>query len=132
MINLFIPALSVFAYWQAMTRLDERAKTTRAGREDGMGKAPGGDALYESDPFRTGAVHALIAFFLSRCCWAMALGYPGWTSSRMSQTVRSIHQCSCAADRVRRVARAGAGTFVQVVRILAVSECAHDGQHMSF
>lgn len=59
-----------------MTRLDERAKTTRAGREDGMGKAPGVDALYESDPFRTGAVHALIAFFLYALLLGMALGYP--------------------------------------------------------
>lgn len=83
MINLFIPALSVFAYWQAMTRLDERAKTTRAGREDGMGKAPGVDALYESDPFRTGAVHALIAFFLYALLLGMALGLPRWTSSRI-------------------------------------------------
>lgn len=92
MINLFIPALSVFAYWQAMTRLDERAKTTRAGREDGMGKAPGVDALYESDPFRTGAVHALIAFFLYALLLGMALGYPDGRHRELSQTVRSIHQ----------------------------------------
>lgn len=64
----------------------------RAGREDGMGKAPGVDALYESDPFRTGAVHALIAFFLYALLLGMALGYPDGRHRELSQTVRSIHQ----------------------------------------
>ena len=96
-----------------------------------MGKAPGVDALYESDPFRTGAVHALIAFFL----YALRAGHgawiPRWTSIENCRN-GSFDSSGArgAADRVRRVARAGAGTFVQVVRILAVSECAHDGQHM--
>lgn len=92
MINLFVPALSVFAYWQAMTRLDERAGTTQVGRGDGMGKAPGADTLYESRPFRSGAVHALIAFFLYALLLGMALGYPDGRQRELSQTVRSIHQ----------------------------------------
>ena len=77
-----------------------------------MGKAPGVDALYESDPFRTGAVHALIAFFLYALLLGMALGYPDGRHRELSQTVRSIHQvlvvlliafvvCSCWCGDVR-------------------------------
>lgn len=87
MINLFVPALSVFAYWQAMARLDERG---RAG--EGAGKAPGADALYERDPLRRGVAQVLAAFFLYAFLLGMALGYPDGRERELSQAVRSIHQ----------------------------------------
>ena len=87
MINLFVPALSVFAYWQAMARLDERG---RAG--EGAGKAPGADALYERDPLRRGVAQVLAAFFLYAFLLGMALGYPDGRERELSQAARSIHQ----------------------------------------
>ncbi|WP_239442906.1 helix-turn-helix transcriptional regulator [Gordonibacter sp. An230] len=87
MVNLFVPALSVFAYWQAMARLDERGS---AG--EGAGKAPGADTLYEQDPLRRGVAQTLAAFFLYAFLLGMALGYPDGRERELSQAVRSIHQ----------------------------------------
>lgn len=87
MINLFVPALSVFAYWQAMARLDERG---RAG--EGAGKVPSADALYERDPLRRGVAQVLAAFFLYAFLLGMALGYPDGRERELSQAARSIHQ----------------------------------------
>ena len=88
MVNLFVPALSVYAYWQAMARLDERG---HAG-EESAGKAPGADALYERDPLRRGVAQVLAAFFLYALLLGMALGYPDGRERELSQAVRSIHQ----------------------------------------
>lgn len=82
--------------------LDERAKTTRAGREDGMGKAPG-SMRCTNDPFvqeRACADRVLYALLLG-----MALGYPDGRHRELSQTVRPDSSgARGAADRVRRVA----------------------------
>lgn len=93
MINLFVPALSVYAYWQAMTRLDERAETVGAdAQDDAMGKAPGADTLYETGALRAGTLQVLVAFFLYALLLGIALGYPDGRLRELSQTVRSIHQ----------------------------------------
>ncbi|WP_232050872.1 helix-turn-helix transcriptional regulator [Arabiibacter massiliensis] len=95
MINLFVPALSVYAYWQAMTRLDERTgrkEPSTSGRVDAAGKAPGADALYESGALRMGALQVVAAFFLYAFLLGLALGYPDGRLRELSQTVRSIHQ----------------------------------------
>lgn len=94
MINLFVPALSVYAYWQAMSLLDERAGASLApsDRNDSAGKASGADLLYEAQPLRTGVAQVLVAFFLYALLLGMALGYPDGRTRELSQTVRSVHQ----------------------------------------
>lgn len=92
MVNLFVPALSVYAYWQAMTRLDERPEAAAGVQEDALGKAPGADALYEKGVLRTGTMQVLVAFFLYALLLGIALGYPDGRLRELSQTVRSIHQ----------------------------------------
>ena len=80
-LNLFIPALSVIAYWQSMAVLDKR----------GDPAAEQCDTAY-SDRYRPYVVQLVIAFLLYALLLGLALGYPDGRIRELSQTVRSIHQ----------------------------------------
>lgn len=96
MVNLFVPALSVFAYWRAM-RLEQwgdddgwqampREALSGASRGEGVAKGRG----------RLGWGRQLTAVvaacFLFAFLLGMALGYPDGRLREMSQGVRSAHQ----------------------------------------
>ncbi|NPD30703.1 helix-turn-helix transcriptional regulator [Eggerthellaceae bacterium zg-1084] len=92
MINLFIPALSVFSYWQASSELDRRA-----GMVDASGERrrylPESDGLYHDDPqLMRGLWQAFGAFFLYALILGMALGYPDGSLRALSQGARTVHQ----------------------------------------
>lgn len=80
-INLFIPALAVFAYWRAMDVLDKRNYPSLETQ----------DSLY-ADSLNKQVKHTIIAFFLYALLLGMALGYPDGRLRELSQGVRSLHQ----------------------------------------
>ncbi len=82
MVNLFVPALSVFSYWQAMSELDKRSEASERT----------GDALYESPGQFLGIVQIVAAFFLYALLLGVALGYPDGRLRELSQAARSVHQ----------------------------------------
>lgn len=96
MVNLFIPALSVFAYWQSMEEIDRRQSPSflksGSGLLFGAGVNETPDSLYERKPLRTGMIQAVVAFFLYAFLLGMGLGYPDGSLRELSQMMRSIHQ----------------------------------------
>lgn len=80
-LNLFVPALSVIAYWQSMAILDRRG--------DPADEAC--DTVY-SERYRPYIVQIIVAFILYALLLGMALGYPDGRIRELSQTVRSAHQ----------------------------------------
>lgn len=80
MVNLFVPAFSVFSYWQAMSELDKRPDPADR------------DALYEEPRQFFGIVQIVAAFFLYALLLGVALGYPDGRLRELSQTARSAHQ----------------------------------------
>lgn len=80
-LNLFVPALSVIAYWQSMAILDKR----------GDPMVVKCDTAYD-DRYRPYIIQLIAAFFLYALLLGMALGYPDGRIRELSQTVRSIHQ----------------------------------------
>lgn len=80
-LNLFIPALSVIAYWQSMAILDKRG-------DPAVAKC---DTVY-TDRYRPYILQLVIAFFLYALLLGLALGYPDGRIRELSQTVRSVHQ----------------------------------------
>lgn len=89
-INLFVPAFSVFAYWQAMSKLDERDGVSRSSADQGAFAAP--DLLYEDGELKKGVLQVIVAFFAYGLLLGIALGYPDGRLRELSQTVRSVHQ----------------------------------------
>ena len=89
MINLFVPALSVFAYWQAMSELDRRDRLNDPRGPYVVNKE---DCLYEEKDLLKGVLQIAAAFFLYALLLGMALGYPDGRLRELSQAVRSIHQ----------------------------------------
>ena len=89
MINLFVPALSVFAYWQAMSELDRRDRLNDPRGPYVVNKE---DCLYEEKDLLKGVLQVAAAFFLYALLLDMALGYPDGRLRELSQAVRSIHQ----------------------------------------
>lgn len=83
MLNLFVPAFSIFAYWRSMDILNKR--------EDDPHKDD--DTRYRDDPqIRFGLYQVIAAFFLYALLLGMALGYPDGRLRELSQTARSLHQ----------------------------------------
>lgn len=100
-LNLFIPALSIIAYWQSMAVLDRR-----------------GDPLVEtcdtvySDRYRSYITQVVAAFILYALLLGMALGYPDGRIRELSQGVRTLHQAlviACIAFTVWWVLVRGRG-----------------------
>lgn len=88
LLNLFIPALSVFAYWRAMDLLDRDKGATP--RSSAVGERKVDDSY--STQYR-GYVRAIVsAFFLYALLIGMALGYPDGRVRELSQAVRTVHQ----------------------------------------
>lgn len=79
--SLFVPALSVFSYWRAVSELDRRHY-----------RAPMRDRLYESPALKRSVTQAVLSFLLYALLLGMALGYPDGNLREMSQGVRSLHQ----------------------------------------
>ena len=104
-LNLFIPALSVIAYWQSMVLLDKR----NAPEEEKC------DTVY-SDRLHPYIIQLVIGFILYALLLGMALGYPDGRIRELSQTVRTIHQTLvilCIAGTVWWVLVRGRGFSVQ-------------------
>lgn len=80
-LNVFVPVVSVIAYWQSMTVLDRR----------GAPEVETHDTVY-SDRYRPYIVQLAIAFVLFALLLGMTLGYPDGRVRELSQTVRSVHQ----------------------------------------
>lgn len=100
-LNLFVPALSVIAYWQSMAILDKRG-------DPAVVKC---DTVY-ADRYRPYIASLVAAFFLYALLLGMALGYPDGRIRELSQTVRSIHQLlviACVAFTVWWVLIRGRG-----------------------
>lgn len=111
LLNLFIPALSVFAYWRAMDLLDKGkhpsgrllGRTAKEGVHQGgasqdasvASSRSGGeekvDRLYSTQ--QRGYIFTIIAaFFLYAFLIGMALGYPDGRVRELSQVMRTVHQ----------------------------------------
>ncbi|MEA5019769.1 MAG: helix-turn-helix transcriptional regulator [Gordonibacter sp.] len=105
LLNLFIPALSVFAYWRAMDLVDKgknpsgrMARQVAALSSRGVDLAVSQsrdeekiDALY-STQLRGYLLSVIGAFFLYALLIGMTQGYPDGRIRELSQTVRTIHQ----------------------------------------
>lgn len=106
LLNLFVPALSVFAYWHAMALVDrgENPSARLAGqtvKPDGrrVGRASSqsrsgekADAPHDARLHRGYLLSVIAAFFLYALLIGMAMGYPDGRIRELSQTVRTIHQ----------------------------------------
>lgn len=118
LIDLFVPAFSVLAFWQAIHLLD-----VREGAAD-HAMAPAAP-LPPSDVARLGWSFSLFAFVLG-----VALGFPDGEPRDLSQTVRSIHQLALVAvlvllvwhvlARGRRMRFSGVWLFINVLLIVSV------------
>lgn len=83
MLNLFVPAFSIFAYWRSMDILNKR----------GDDPHKDADTRYDDDlQIKHGLYQVVAAFFLYALLLGMALGYPDGRLRELSQAMRSIHQ----------------------------------------
>ncbi|MEG2934778.1 MAG: helix-turn-helix transcriptional regulator, partial [Gordonibacter sp.] len=145
LLNLFIPALSVFAYWRAMDLLDKgkhpsgrllghaahggvpQDAAVASGRSGGEEKV---DRLYSTQ--QRGYLFTIIAaFFLYAFLIGMALGYPDGRVRELSQAMRTVHQLLVIAViaatvwwvlvRGRGFSLAGFWFFVNFLMIAAIT-----------
>lgn len=105
LLNLFVPALSVFAYWHAMALVDKGenpsgrlawqtmkpdarwvGRMSSPSRGEGEVEAPRNTRLHHGY-----LLSVIAAFFLYALLIGMALGYPDGRIRELSQTVRTIH-----------------------------------------
>ena len=88
LVNLFVPAFSVLAFWRAMHQLDERDRA--------LPPVPRTDFrysdLHRGDVRQIGVAFALFAFVLG-----ITLGFPDGHPRELAQTARSVHQLALVA-----------------------------------
>ena len=88
LVNLFVPAFSVLAFWRAMHQLDERDRACPP--------APRTDfrysELHRGDVRQIGVSFALFAFVLG-----ITLGFPDGQPRELGQAARSVHQLTLVA-----------------------------------
>lgn len=95
MVNLFVPALSVFAYWRSMRLADEGAAGWQAqgcGTAGACRPAAKGKAAWKCGAEIFPLVQITGACLLYALLLGMALGYPDGRLRELSQGVRSVHQ----------------------------------------
>ncbi|MEG2934169.1 MAG: LuxR C-terminal-related transcriptional regulator [Gordonibacter sp.] len=142
LLNLFIPALSVFAYWRAMDLWNKgKTPSVRQAKKSSFsqdmmqvqGQSIGEekvDFLY-STQLRGYLFSILSAFFLYAFLLGMALGYPDGRIRELSQAMRTIHQLLVIAVivatvwwvlvRGRGFSLTGFWSFVNLLMIIGIT-----------
>lgn len=88
LVNLFVPAFSVLAFWQAMRRLDERDRGCPPEAQTDFRYSE----LHKLDVHQIGIAFTLFAFVLG-----ITLGLPDGHPRELGQLPRTVHQLSLVA-----------------------------------
>lgn len=93
LVNLFVPALAVLAYWSAMHLLDERGVPGPLGVGNGSGHLATACPPVRYDVDQLPRLRCLTAaYFLFALVLGIALGFPDGVPRALPQGVRSVHQ----------------------------------------
>ncbi len=87
LINLFVPAVAVLAYWRATHVLDEQGAPPLPNQMD---------AAYD-EGHRAGVVRLVLSYCIFTFVLGIALGFPDGLPRQLSQVERTLHQISLVA-----------------------------------
>ena len=87
LVNLFVPAVAVLAYWRACHVLDEQGEPPLPNQVD----------LAYDERYRAGVVRLVLSYCIFTFVLGIALGFPDGLPRELSQVERTLHQLALVA-----------------------------------